>query len=86
MGLSAVPTPHRGRISLVCGIVALALVVVLPPVAWIPGLVAVVLGADARDRDRSMGRSDLSASLGMALGAIAIAVAVALVVAAAGGG
>ena len=88
MGPLAVPTTHRGRLSLVSGIVGLALVVVLPPIAWIPGLLAVVLGADARDRDRSMGRSDLAASPGMVLGALALAIAVtiAVVVSDAGGG
>ncbi len=84
MSAIALPAPHRrARLAVVAGLVALLLVAVFPPGAWLPGLVAVVLGADARERGRAAGRRDPVALVGMALGAVAIAVGIALVVSAA---
>ena len=81
-----VPEPrHRPPLALACGIAALVLVAVLPPVAWIPGVAAILLGADVRERAAREGRRDLLGLASMALGAVAIAVGIALVVAAFGG-
>ncbi len=87
MASRAVPSPHlRARLALGFGLLAVALVAVLPPVAWVPALAAIVLGADARERSRRAGRKDLAALAGLVLGAVAIAVGIALVVAALGAG
>jgi hypothetical protein len=83
--VASLPTPspvvrsRRALAALACAVVALVTAAVLPPLAVPPAVVAIVLGADARQRGLASGfRAHRMAAAALAVGALALAVGVAL--------
>lgn len=77
--------PGRAHAALALAIFALMATVVFPPLAWLAGAGAIVLGADARQRARRGDRrGERPAAAALVIAAVAIAVGTALVLVAIG--